>query len=326
MRKRRVKVVVSLSWLVAAGLIYLGLGPTRPVYARERPDATVRVEAVRALGRLGPRAVPGLTRATLDADTNVVREARAALGRLGMETRDGGIVRGPTGKKQLALVFTGHEYAEGAATILDELARHHAKASFFLTGDFVRRTEFAPLVHRMRVAGHLLGPHSDKHLLYCPWEGPQRTLVTPAQWAADIAANGRCLQLAMGYTNALPVNPSGFISDTSYEHYNLEIAEWARQTGMTLVNYTPGTRSNADYTGEADTNFVSSQRILDSIIARERSDPHGLNGFLLLLHLGAGPQRADKFHTRFGELLDFLTAKSYACVRVDELLTGSGSP
>ena len=105
-----------------------------------------------------------------------------------------------------------------------------------------------------------------------------------------------------------------------YEHYNRDIADWTRELRPTLINYTPGTRSHADYTGEADKNFVSSQTIFDSILKKEREDPNGLKGFILLLHIGAGPGRADKFHTRFGELLDYLAAKGYQFVRVDELL------
>ena len=35
---------------------------------------------------------------------------------------------------------------------------------------------------------------------------------------------------------------------------------------------------------------------------------------------GAGPGRADKFATRFGELLDYLAGKGYQFVRVDQLL------
>jgi len=93
-----------------------------------------------------------------------------------------------------------------------------------------------------------------------------------------------------------------------------------RDSRQTLINFTPGTRSNADYTGEADTNFVSSQAIFESIVNKERADPHGLNGFILLLHIGSGPDRADKFHTRFGKLLDFLSNKGCQFVRVDELL------
>ena len=90
--------------------------------------------------------------------------------------------------------------------------------------------------------------------------------------------------------------------------------------GLTVVNYTPGTRSHADYTGEADRNFVSSKVIFDSILRKEQQDPHGLNGFILLVHIGAGPRRTDKFAARFGELLDTLAGKGYEFVRVDELL------
>ena len=106
-----------------------------------------------------------------------------------------------------------------------------------------------------------------------------------------------------------------------FEHYNQQIVDWADELSCVVINYTPGTRSNADYTGEADKNFVPSQTIFDSIVKREQADPHGLNGFILLLHIGSGPGRADKFHARFGELLDYLAGKGYEFVRVDELLT-----
>jgi len=51
-----------------------------------------------------------------------------------------------------------------------------------------------------------------------------------------------------------------------------------------------------------------------------------LNGFILLLHLGAGPGRADKFHARVGELLDDLARRGYEFVRVDELLRPPRDP
>jgi hypothetical protein len=37
--------------------------------------------------------------------------------------QDGGVVRGPTGSKRIALEFTGHEFAEGGTVILDDLLR-----------------------------------------------------------------------------------------------------------------------------------------------------------------------------------------------------------
>lgn len=231
-----------------------------------------------------------------------------------IEFSHGGIIRGAKDRKAVALSFTGHQFAEGADTILNELQKHHAKASFFLTGDFIANPDFHPIIRRLAAEGHYFSVHSDKHLLYCSWNQERTTLITREQFEADLRAN-------VEHFNKLELKqPVGRFFIPPYEHYNQEITDWATQAGFTLINYTPGTRSHADYTGEADKNFTSSQVILDSIVKREVTDPHGLNGFILLLHLGSGPGRADKFHLRFGELLDHLTVKGYALVRVDELL------
>lgn len=231
------------------------------------------------------------------------------------ETRHGAITRGPTGEKRIALIFTGHEFADGADTILRELLRHNAHASFFLTGAFLANPEFTPLLRRMQEGGHYLGPHSDRHLLYCEWDEARTTRVSRDEFESDLLANVARLPAGQGESDELE---RWFVPP--FEHYNNEIAAWSTSLGWKLINFTPGTRSNADYTGEADANFVSSRLILDSILKREREDPHGLNGFLLLLHVGSGPGREDKFHDRFGELLDELAAKGYQFVRVDELL------
>ncbi len=234
----------------------------------------------------------------------------------GFQRAEGGIVRGSTEKRQLALVFTGHEFAESATTILDELGRRRARGSFFLTGTFLRDPDKASLVRRMVEQGHYVGPHSDAHLLYAPWTGPKVTLVTREAFATDLDRNVEALRpfgvARSGVRFFLP----------SYEWYTEEIVAWTRGAGLTLVCHTPGTRSNADYTEEGTPQFVATDTIFESILKREREDPHGLNGFLLLLHVGAGPRRADKFHRRFGELLDALAGRGYALVRVDELLRG----
>jgi peptidoglycan/xylan/chitin deacetylase (PgdA/CDA1 family) len=232
------------------------------------------------------------------------------------ETRDGGIIRGPTDVRRIALVFTGHEFAESGQIILDELARHDAKASFFLTGDFLANTNFAPLVRRIIKDGHYLGPHSDKHLLYRSWDDPKKTLVSHEEFRADLESNLKKIE-AFGVKRA---DIQYFLP--AYEHYNEEIATWSKESGLTLVNYTPGTRANADYTGERDRNFVSSKDILRSIFNREQRDAEGLNGFLLLLHIGAGPGRRDKFQHKFDQLMDYFHDRSYEMVRVDELLGG----
>jgi peptidoglycan/xylan/chitin deacetylase (PgdA/CDA1 family) len=231
-----------------------------------------------------------------------------------VELREGGIIRGPKTARRLAVVFTGHGYAEGGEVILNELGKHKGNGSFFFTGEFLTNSNFKPLVQRIAREGHYLGPHSDKHVLYCPWEGPKKTLVTHAEFRADLESNLRKIERF-----GIPRRQIRYFLPP-YEYYNQEIVDWAKELDLTLVDYTPGTRSNADYTGEAEKNYVSSQTIFDSIVGKERKDPNGLNGFMLLLHIGSGPDRADKFAARFGELLDYLAGKGYQFVRVDELL------
>jgi hypothetical protein len=85
-----------------------------------------------------------------------------------------------------------------------------------------------------------------------------------------------------------------------------------------LISFTPGSGSNRDYAREDDGKFVPSRRIYDDILAYERKDPKGLNGFLLLLHLGSG--RRDPFHARFKALCEALSLRGYELARVDRLL------
>jgi peptidoglycan/xylan/chitin deacetylase (PgdA/CDA1 family) len=264
-----------------------------------------------ALVGLASASAPLAIRVHSQSGSTVSRNASPRV-----ERREGAIVRGPVTGRRLALVFTAHEFAEGAPAILDTLVRHRARASFFLTGTFVRNPSHAAIIRRIAANGHYVGPHSDAHLLYCPWEGPKRTLVSRPTFAADLQRNYDALA-PFGITRR-----SAPFFLPPYEWYNEEISAWTRELGLILICHTTGTRSNADYTGEGTPQFVPSQVIFDSILAREREDPHGLNGFILLLHLGAGPGRADLFHRRFGDLTDQLAARGYQFVGVDTLLGG----
>ena len=283
-------------------------------------DADIRLWAIDSLKKYGPDAKTAIP-AILDAvatDVTLHDAATRALNSISLETAekaiDDGIIRGPRTGKRIALVFTAHTFAEGGDTILRELAKHHAKASFFVTGDFLDNPKFQSLAKRIVREGHYLGPHSDKHLLYCPWDGPMKTLVTREDFESDLNRNlDKIVRLGVPRQKITYWLPA-------YEWYNREIVDWSKAMGLTLVNYTPGTRANADYLEDTAKNFISSKTIIESIEKKEQTDPNGLNGFLLLMHLGVGPARTDKLYDHLGELLDYLTGKGYEFVRVDELL------
>ncbi len=105
-----------------------------------------------------------------------------------------------------------------------------------------------------------------------------------------------------------------------YEWYNDTIAAWTNDLGLQLINYTPGTISHADYTTPADKNYRSSEKIFQSIVNYEQKSTNGLNGFILLLHIGTDPKRTDKFYNQIDNLLLFLKKKDYQPVSISELL------
>ena len=106
-----------------------------------------------------------------------------------------------------------------------------------------------------------------------------------------------------------------------YEWYNDSIVAWTLQQGLQLVNYSPGTRSTADYTyPEMQNRYVNSSDIYNSIVQFEKTNPAGLNGFILLVHIGTDPRRKDKFYLLLPQLITELQQKGYEFVRIDELL------
>jgi peptidoglycan/xylan/chitin deacetylase (PgdA/CDA1 family) len=90
--------------------------------------------------------------------------------------------------------------------------------------------------------------------------------------------------------------------------------------GMQLINYSPGTKSTADYTFPDMKNYRSSEEIYQSILDKEKKDVNGLNGFILLIHFGTAPRRTDKFYNRLDELLPALKKKGYSFKRIDDVL------
>lgn len=231
----------------------------------------------------------------------------------------GAIIRGDDDSQRMALVFTGDEFGEGAPAILDALKERGLHASFFLTGNSLRSAEFKPHIERMIADGHYVGPHSDGHLLYAPWDDRDKSLVDEDAFTIDLEKNLADLR-ALG---AAPAGSTAFFIPP-YEWYNADQVQWSRKLGVQVVNFTPGPRSNRDYAREGDKAFAASQQIYDDIFQFADRDPHGLNGVLLLLHLGSG--RQDPFHPLVGRLCDELTRRGYQPVRVDQMCAAALAP
>ncbi len=223
----------------------------------------------------------------------------------------GAITRLDTTRRTVYLVFTGHEFANGGDMILRTLRSEGVKASFFFTGDFYRMPEFASLIRGLKRDGHYLGAHSDKHLLYATWEDRDSLLVTREEFEKDVRDNYRAMEAYGVRREDAPF----FLPP--YEWYNARIATWTSALGLTLINFTPGTLSNADYTTlSMGTRYISSDSIMHRIRQCESGSPSGLNGHLLLLHIGTHPSRTDLFADRLGELIRALKTGGYTFRRL----------
>lgn len=227
----------------------------------------------------------------------------------------GAIIRGNVLKKEIALVLTGDEFGEGGTVIRNKLKEHSVRASFFLTGNFYSNGAFAQLIAGLRSDGHYLGAHSDKHLLYADWTKRDSLLVTEQKFKQDLLANYERMA-----AHGIKADDAPYFLPP-YEWYNSSISQWTEQLGLKLIGFTPGTRSNADYTyPEMKGRYVSSDEIYRSIMMYEQKDIYGLNGFILLIHIGTDPRRRDKFYDRLDDLISELKSKQYRFVTVAQLL------
>jgi endoglucanase len=269
-------------------------------YSTNEPTMDGTADAILMMAMFSERANPK------------VRDAAVSNAKFTYE--HGGITRGDKALKKIALVFTGDEFSEGGTVIANALQKHNVKASFFLTGRFFRTRANWQTIERLKKDGHYLGPHSDQHLLYADWNRRRKTLVTREQFERDLNDNFAAMR-----PFGIDRRQAPFFMPP-YEWYNQTIADWTTALGYQLVNFTPGTRSNADYTTDNDKNYISSEAIMTRIREYEAKDAAGLNGFILLSHIGSGPKRTDKFHNRVDELIAWIKSKGYEPVRIDELL------
>ncbi|WP_164123218.1 MULTISPECIES: glycoside hydrolase family 9 protein [Sphingobacterium] len=217
----------------------------------------------------------------------------------------GATVRGDSTVREVSLVFTGDEFRDGLPVIAKVIKSKKVKASFFVTGRFLEDKKSARIIRKLIRQGHYVGPHSDQHLLYMPWEDRNKLLVTKGEFVKDIKRNMDRIEELGGK------NIDKFIPP--YEWYNAVIVKWAKELGLGTYNFTPGLRTATDYTyPEMGDRYWTTDQILNQVYKYERSK--GINGYIILVHLGTDRRRQDKLYNKLGELIEEIRSKNYKFV------------
>jgi len=229
-------------------------------------------------------------------------------GRQSVTDAYGATVKLNSDRKVIHLIFSADIIFEGAGPILQTLDKDSVKASFFLTGNCLREEKFKPVIREIIQKGHYVGGHSDKHLLYAPWDDRNQLLVTPDSLIADFRQNMAELE-----TYGVDISQVHYFL-SPYEYYNKETVGLIESLGQTVINFTPGLRTAADYTTPDMSNYRSSQELIDQLFAYEAEK--GLNGSIILIHPGTEDSRTDKLYLRLDEIIRYLKGKGYVFERL----------
>ena len=216
------------------------------------------------------------------------------------------VVRMDTTSRNIYFVFSADSMFEGAPAALDALAERNMCASFFFTGNFLRDSLNAPIIRRVIREGHYVGPHSDRHILLADWDRSRTPLVTADSLAKDLRAN-------FAELSRFGIRPEDVpYALPPFEWCSRQQAHVYRGLGIMPVNPTPELETYRDYTTPDMPEYRSSRQMLDQLFGYEAA--RGLNGAIIILHLGTQDVRTDKLYFHLPAILDSLTSRGYVPV------------
>jgi len=191
------------------------------------------------------------------------------------------ILHGSRNLMKVALAFDDgpFEYTNG---ILDTLAAHNAKATFFLVG--LQIEKYPEIAQRIVKEGHQVGNHSYSHKML--------TQVDRSTWTNQID------QMSVLIQETMQIYPKIF--RPPYRGYNDEIQKYANEAGMTVVLWDVDPK---DWKTSSPT------------LVEERILSHVKPGSILTLHdLSEGTRKG------LGSIIESLQARGYELVTVGEMI------
>jgi len=253
--------------LAAASLSLLGCG--RP----GKPTTTSGAEAPAFRPPVAAEAPPAAPVAAPRADWSVPQQFRGQI--IGKRVRF-------FPRKLLALTFDDGPDPQLTPQILDLLAQHRARATFFVLGEAAEGQ--VDLLHRMAAEGHAVGVHAFTHV----------ARVTPEQAATSLDRTATIVEKATGRRPTVFRPPYG-ITDGN-------LTRLARRRGYAVILWT---------ISSADTRPIGAPVIARNVI-------HTPNpGDIVLMHDGSGHRATVE---ALPQILGDLGRSGFAFVTVPELL------
>ena len=196
----------------------------------------------------------------------------------------------------------------------------------FLTGRFMQKEQ--DMVRRIINDGHEVGSHtwSHPHLTSFAQDRTQTTL--PSVTEAFLA---RELLMTDSVFSAIYGSKLSPLWRSPYGDHNRTICVWGQRAGFLHIGWGQGRtwRRNLDSNdwtpNEETAGYHTPQEVYDKIMELAGEPEGGINGGIILMHLGTvRTQREKQVHLILGRLIDSLHSLGYRMVTVSELLNESG--
>ncbi|MEO0240765.1 MAG: polysaccharide deacetylase family protein [candidate division WOR-3 bacterium] len=205
-----------------------------------------------------------------------------------------------TDEKIVCLTFDGGFYANRVDSIIEILKRENIGATFFLTGEFIKRypEKVNKIAENFEVGNHTF---SHPHLTSYEINKTHKTLSNINQ-IKIIEELLLCEEIFEKLTNKKMER----IWRAPYGEENHEIKEWAKRIGYTHIRWT--------YDTEDWKEKISYEEILKDIVSKKN-----LNGYIFLLHLGS-PYEHKEFYIFLKSLIKELRKRGYKFLSIKEAL------
>ena len=229
-------------------------------------------------------------------------------------------------KRLVCLTFDGGSVANAATDILDTLKSRNVKATMFLTGQFVKK--YPDVVLRLVREGHEAGNHTFSHPHLTSFAQDQTQSILPAITEAYLDRELGKTDSLFHILTGVPLAP---LWRAPYGEYNRTICIWAQKAGFLHVGWRQGRTwklgldSNDWISDEGSSGYHTPQEVYDKIVALANRPENGINGGIILMHLGTVRTQKDKqVHLMLGRLIDTLRSLNYRFVPISEMLKESG--
>ncbi len=205
-----------------------------------------------------------------------------------------------TDEKIVCLTFDGGFYANRVDSIIEILKRENIGATFFLTGEFIKRypEKVNKIAENFEVGNHTF---SHPHLTSYEINKTHKTLSNINQ-IKIIEELLLCEEIFEKLTNKKMER----IWRAPYGEENHEIKEWAKRIGYTHIRWTYDIKDWKEK--------ISYEEILKDIVSKKN-----LNGYIFLLHLGS-PYEDKEFYIFLKSLIKELRKRGYKFLSIKEAL------